>query len=112
MVAVFDLLDSGWRPGDSELECARFIENWTLLPAKNDAPFRMIGSSWTLPLSQTLVVDSVFAVDRDAHWARTLNEWVAIGEPATNSAAFDAKDIRRRGLAWLWAELKRLPASA
>ena len=93
MLAIFDLLDSGWRPGKAELDRAQFVENWTILHTKDSAPFRMIGNSWTQPENQTLIVVSVFAVDWNAHWARTLDEWVAIGDPADNSARIDAKDV-------------------
>lgn len=112
MLAVFEKLDSGWQPGEAELDCARTVENWTILPSKDRTPFRLIGNSWTLPISHTLIVVSVFALDRSAHWARTLDEWVVIGDPADSSARFDAMEIQRTGANWLWTELQRLPASA
>lgn len=111
MLAVLGLLDTGWRPGTAELESARYVEGWMILPPKKDAPFQIIGSSWTLPIRYSLMVAGIFAIDTEAHWARTFDEWVVIGD-AADAAPFNADEIRRVGTEWLWNALQRLPASA
>jgi hypothetical protein len=110
-MAAVDLLDAGWRPGTAELDCARFVDNWAILPLKDGSPYFMIGESWTLPISHTLFVTRVFALDHAARWARTLDEWVVIGEPVDIAEAARACDIKRKGMAWLIAELTRWQAS-
>ena len=112
VLAILDRLDSGWLPGNSELDGARCIENWTILSSKNGAPFKLIGPSRTPLLSHCLFISNVFAMNADAHWARTLDEWLVIGDPADGARAYDARDLQRTGIAWLLSQLECSSAHA
>ncbi len=105
---IVDLLDIGWRPGNAELDTARYVEKWGILPSRGAAPFRMMGIIRSLPVRRTVFIAPVFAINRTANWARIWDEWVIIGDSLDDSPAFDAAEIRDTTSAWLHGELHRL----
>ena len=107
---IVDLLDIGWRPGNAELDTARYVEKWGILPSRGAAPFRMMGIVRSLPVRRTVFIAPVFAIDRTANWARIWDEWVIIGDSLDDSPAFDAAEIRDATSVWLHGELRRLRA--
>jgi hypothetical protein len=109
-LAAIRRLESGWRPGDSELLTARFVDDWVILPPTNELPFRLVGNSWTLPISHSTILANVFAIDLSGHWARTLTEWVMISERPIDAGQFNANSINQVGKAWIQSEIKRLSA--
>jgi hypothetical protein len=107
---IVDLLDIGWRPGNAELDTARYVEKWGILPSRGAALFRMMGIVRSLPARRTIFIAPVFAIDRTANWARIWDEWIVIGDSLDDSPAFDAIEIRDATAAWLHVELGRLRA--
>ena len=111
-LSIIDWLDAGWRPGDAELEEARYVESWAILPRDDGMPFRMIGLAWSLPVRIELIAAPVIALDQAARWARLWDEWVAIGDPSARDPAIDADAIRSASVAWLSAAVRQLPLHA
>lgn len=112
-LSIIDWLDAGWRPGDAELEEARYVECWAILPRENDGmPFHMIGIAWSLPVRIDLIAAPVIALDWGGRWARLWDEWVAIGAPDVGDPAIDADAIRSASVAWLTTALRQLPLHA
>jgi hypothetical protein len=111
-LSIIDRLDAGWQPGEAELEEARYVQSWAILPREERAPFSMIGIAWSLPVRIDLIAAPLIALDRDQRWARLWDEWVAIGEPDAAGPAIDANEIRAASVAWLSATLRQLPLHA
>ena len=109
-LAALQRLDSGWTPGESELLTARFVDDWIILPPTDELPFRLVGNSWTLPISHSTILANIFAIDLRGHWARTLREWVMVGDNSVDHTQLDPGAIRQTGQTWLQSELKRLSA--
>ncbi len=106
ILADLCLLDSGWRPGKAELEGARSILHFTIMPPKNGAPLNMIALCSILHENQQMMVTSIF--DLGEGWARTFDEWAMVGNPPRTSSVLDPNAIRLRGRTWLQAELQRV----
>ena len=106
-ISILDLLAVGWRPGYDELDAARHIEQWTLLPRGEGRPYYLIGVAWSLPVKRQVTVSAVLAIDRVAHWARVWDEWIAIGDQIDGALSFDTGEVQRAGYEWLLAELRR-----
>lgn len=106
--AILDLLAIGWRPGDAELDCARYIERWAVLPGASDKPYQIIGVAWSLPIRRHFINTSVLAIDPIAHWARIWDEWAVIDDGLWGLPPINPIEIQRVGAAWLVAELRQL----
>ena len=108
--SIIDRLDTGWQPGDRELETARFVQDWVILPSEMGIPYRLRGIAWSLPVSCTLIDAGLVALDRRARWARLCSEWVVIDDPIESGVAVEPGEIHRASEAWLLREIERLPA--
>lgn len=108
--SVIDRLDAGWQPGDLELETARYVQDWIILPSKVGVPYRLRGIAWSLPVNCTLIDAGIVALDQSARWARLWDEWVVIDDPIENRPIVDVDELRRISAAWLLSEIQRLPA--
>jgi len=108
--SIIDRLDTGWQPGDPELETARFVQDWVILPSETGIPYRLRGIAWSLPVACTLIDAGLVALDRTARWARLWGEWVVIDDPIESSAAVEPEEVHRASGAWLLSEIQRLPA--
>ena len=106
--SIIDRLDAGWQPGDDELQTARYVQDWIILPSTHGIPFRLRGIAWSLPLSCTLIDAGIVVLDRTARWARLWNEWVVIDDP-NDRLPVDADEIHRTTAVWLLSEIQRLP---
>ena len=102
-----ELLGNGWRPGDAELECARFVEKWIILRPNQGMPYFMMGIAWSLPVKREVIFAAVLALDQSAGWARLWNEWVVIGETMDGAPAIDADAIQCAGSAWLNSAIRQ-----
>jgi hypothetical protein len=108
--AIVDLLDIGWRPGNAELETARYVEKWGILPSAGAGPFHIMGFARSLPVRCRIFIAPIFAIDRTANWARIWDEWVIIGDSLDGSPGLDAAELRVVTAAWLQGKLRRLRA--
>lgn len=106
--AIVDLLDAGWRPGNGELDYARYVEKWGILPSNDGAPFRIMGFARSMPVRSRILIAPVFAIDRSENWARILDEWIIIGDSLAGSPDFDPAEIRDAAMAWLHGKLSCL----
>ena len=106
--AILDLLAIGWRPGDAELDSARYIERWAILPGAPDKPYQLIGVAWSLPIRRSFIVTSVLAIDPIARWARIWDEWAVIDDGLWGLRSINPMEVQRVGAAWLVAELRQL----
>lgn len=111
-LSIVDLLETGWQPGDRELETARYVQDWVILPSNDGLPYRMRGVMWSLPVKCTFMEAGVIALDRTSRWARFWDEWVVIGNPIDERFAVDGDKLRRASAAWLMKEMRNLPAPA
>lgn len=102
VLSIVERLDAGWRPGDAELEGARYVERWTILPRREDGNlFRLIGIAWSPPVRIELIAAPVIALDRNGRWARLRDEWVTTGAPDGAIPAIDPDVIRAASGEWL-----------
>jgi len=106
--AILDLLAAGWRPGNGELDSARYVENWGILQSQRGAPLRIIGFARSLPVRCRIFTAAIIAIDDATNWARTLDEWIVLGEALDEAPAIDAAVIRHGTTAWLHGELNCL----
>jgi hypothetical protein len=111
-LSIIDWLDAGWRPGDVELEEARYVGGWAIFPREEGALFRMVGLAWSLPVKVELIAAPLIALDDAGRWARLWDEWVAIGDPYVGGPEIDADAVRAASVAWLAAELRQQPLHA
>lgn len=111
-MSVVDMLEVGWRPGQTELADARHVVEWAILPSERGLPYRIIGLARDHLFHHTTFIASVIAIDLAARWARIWDEWVILGDQISGSPCFDQTEIRRTGAAWLLDELRRLTVSA
>lgn len=111
-MSVVDMLEVGWRPGQTELADARHVVEWAILKSERGVPYRIMGLARGHRFHPTTFIATVIAIDLDAHWARIWDEWVIIGDQIPSSPSFDPTEIRRTGAAWLLDELQRLTVSA
>ncbi len=107
-MAIIDLLEAGWRPGEKELADARCVAKWGLLPCAKRRPYRIMGLVWSLSEQSTPFVAPIIAIDQEARWARIWDEWIVIGDPLSGTPPFNAAEIQRTGAAWLTDEMRRL----
>jgi hypothetical protein len=105
--SILDLLAAGWWPGHDELDAARHVEQWTLLPRGQGRPYYLMGIMWSLPVKRHVAVSAVLAIDGAAHWARVWDEWIAIGDQIDGALPFDTREVQRAGYGWLLTELRR-----
>jgi hypothetical protein len=110
--SIVDRLAVGWRPGDAELENARFVDDWTIFPSGEGMPFRLMGLAWSLPVKCTMIVASVIAINPTEGWARIWDEWVVIGDPIDEFHSTNCDTIQRAGASWLLTQLRRRPISS
>ncbi len=110
-MSVIDLLEIGWRPGETELANARHVMEWAILPSEGKVPYRIMGLAHGPGFKNTTFVAAVIAIDFNERWAWIWDEWVVIGNQIQGSPCFDPIEIRRTGAAWLLDELRRLPVS-
>lgn len=111
-LALVDLLDSGWQPGDAELEAASYLETWAVVPSYEGAPFHIIGIAWSLPVKRGFINAPVLGFDSVRRWARTWDVWVVLGNRIQEWPDFDPAGVQRASAAWLLEELRLLPQSA
>ena len=108
--SLIGLLASGWQPGKAEFDDARYVERWAVIPSDNGAPFRLIGTAWSLPLRSEPIVGTLLAIDAVACWARLWNEWILISAPLAGSPAIDVAAIQDAASFWVDTQLRRSPA--
>lgn len=77
-------LSSGWRPGESELAEAVFIENWDVHASDREPLPYLSGVSLghpRIPDGRVMTTSPVLWLDADAKLARTVSRWYRLGEP-------------------------------
>ena len=99
--SIFDLLAIGWSPGEAELDTARYIEHWAILPGPANRPYQIVGIAWSRPVRRSMIIASVIAIDPKAHWARIWDEWIILDDGLVGAPAFDPTEVARAGAAWL-----------
>lgn len=105
--SILDSLDIGWRPGKAELDDARYLDNWALIPPAETGIFRLIGRVWSLPVQSENILAAVLAIDPSATWVRTWNEWLVIGDALHGVPSYGAGEVQAAANRWLKAELRR-----
>jgi hypothetical protein len=111
-MSVIELIEIGWRPGQTELANARHVVEWAILPSEGEVPYRIMGLAQGPGSKTTTFVAAVIAIDFIERWAWIWDEWIVIGNQIPWSPRFDPTEIRRTAAAWLLDELRRLSVSA
>ena len=96
--SILDLLSVGWQPGRAELGTARQVNNWAVTAASAGRPYQLAGTIHA-PVPVVLTA-SLLAIDPQAGWARSWDEWIVLDGHDAGAPTFDPADVqRRRGLA-------------
>jgi hypothetical protein len=100
-------LRDGRGPGPQALERAPLIEQWSV--NLHDGVFALTGVAWRLPLSRSAFAAPLLAIDPVGGWARTVDEWVVIGDPqwALGVGGISPDEVIRRAAAWVGQQLNR-----
>lgn len=106
--SILDMLAVGWTPGKAELDGARRVERWTVMPGPSGCPYQLVGAVRPQLTHQGALVTSLIAIEPKAHWARIWDEWVVIDTGLTHGAGFEPAEVRRVAGAWLLRELEAL----
>jgi hypothetical protein len=98
---IVDRLRDGMQPSPRALEQAPFLEQWVIV--RDRAVFELTGHAWRLPLRRTAFSAPLLAINQTAGWARTLHEWVVIGDPERPCAAnaVEPGEVTRRAEIWI-----------
>ena len=92
---VLSRLQSGWRPGERELNGAARIEDWRLCAA---APYVLEGR-----VGGSILSGVAFACDAEAGWARLADRWLRLGARARGAQAVLANGEVMRSAAFALA---------
>ena len=100
-ILILGRLREGRRPPPRALEQAAFVEQWAITP--HEDIFVLTGISWRLPLRRSLFVAPLLAIDPSAGWARTVDEWIALGDQQVACEGDDVTpdEVIRRAVVWL-----------
>jgi hypothetical protein len=96
---IVDRLRDGKQPSPHALEQARFIEQWAIVPGGEI--FELTGLAWRLPLCQSAFAAPLLAINPAVGWARTVHEWVVIGDPRLTSCTIEPDQVVRRAESWI-----------
>ena len=83
---ILSRLQSGWRPGESELANAARIEDWRLCTA---APYVLQGR-----VGDGILSGVAFACDAEAGWARLADRWLLLGTRARGPVPANGEVMR------------------
>jgi len=101
--SILDLLSVGWQPGRAELGTARQVNNWAVTAASAGRPYQLAGTIHA-PVPVVLTA-SLLAIDPQAGWARSWDEWIVLDGHDAGAPTFDPADVQRVGAAWLIRQL-------
>ena len=94
---VLDRLLADRCPIGRDLEDASVIDQWCVVLADNTGPYLLEGNVAGQFVSKTVVM-----LDADAGWARTLDQWFVLGEPAPSAQLVASPaEIRRAVADWI-----------
>jgi hypothetical protein len=98
---MLERLRQGSSPPGGALEWGPYVEEWTIVP-RSDL-FTLTGTAWRLPLSRSPFSAPLLAIRPAAGWARTLEEWINIGEPGlpANSPMVQPDEVAQRAADWI-----------
>ena len=97
---ILERLRGGVQPTGRELEDAPCIEQWQLLPGEV-APYLLAGRVVGSATSEVLI-----AFDPSVGWARTVDRWFVLGEPAASGRPLpSATELMQEVAAWIDRQL-------